>query len=98
MGIKPTDKLLSQWGELTQGDKETVRKYYERFAKLKELLSKADQPVTLDERVQYRAFVGQTHTTGLLPPIQRHVKLQGKDTVEEALAAAHVRCEHVKPA
>ena len=86
VGTKPTDGLIDRWGKLTQGDDESVRDYYNRYSKIKTAL--ADAKEIYSERVNYNHFVGGTQTTGLLPPIQYHVKLHGNKTVEEALKLA----------
>ena len=89
VGVRPTDKLLAKWGKLSQKDGELVRAYYHRFIELRDTLKKADPPEEFSEKQQVNIFVGVTRDTGLLPPIQLHVKVSGKDnTLQSALEAA----------
>ena len=88
VGARPSEKAFELWGKLTQGANEKVRNYHHRFCKLEERLRTSEPPLTFPEMARYSTFVGQTEATGLRPEIQRHVKLQSGDTVEQALAAA----------
>ena len=88
VGTKPTDKFLVRWGTLTQGDDESVRVYYNRFIKLRDMLKKADPPEEFSDKQQFNTFIGQTPATGLLPPIQQHVRMQNASTLLGALESA----------
>ena len=90
VGTKPTDKFLARWGTLTQGDDESVRIYYNRFIKLRDMLKKADPPEEFSEKQQFNTFIGQTPATGLLPPVQQHVRMQNASTL---LGAGGLTCK-----
>ena len=97
VGARPSEKAYELWGKLTQGANEKVRNYHHRFYKLEERLRTSEPPMAFPEMARFSIFVGQTEATGLRPELQRHVKLQAGDTVEQAYAAAQ-RYEDVSPA
>ena len=82
VGTRPADHLLELWMQLTQGDHETVRAYFDRFEELKRRLNELQPPITFNPKLLLKAFKGQTMATGLLPPIQDHVELHGADKIE----------------
>ena len=82
VGTRPADHLLEQWGQLTQGDAETVLAYFDRFQDLQRRLAELQPPMTFGAKLLLKTFKGQTAATGLLPPIQDHVDLQGSDKIE----------------
>ena len=90
VGINPADKLYEKWGKLTQGPNEPVRIYHHRFTKLEEKLRNSNPPLTFNDTVKLNTFIGLTEATGLLPDMQRHVRLQPNPdrTVEIALGHA----------
>ena len=47
VGTRPADHLLEQWGQLTQGDAETVRAYFDRFQDLQRRLAELHPPMDL---------------------------------------------------
>ena len=87
-GIKPISTMLNKFNTLTQGDKENVSVYHHRLVNLVEKLASQSPPEIITDLQVFNAFVGTTEATGLRPEFQRHVKLNGGTTLEEALQAS----------
>ena len=87
-GVRPISRLLDKFYSLTQGEDEEVSVYHHRLITLVEKLEGQDPPETFTQLQLLNTFIGNTPATGLRPPLQRHVKLLGPTTKQEALKAA----------
>ena len=84
VGSAPEVKLMGEWKQLSQGDKETVQAFYQRVKKLVHRLAGQKQPVKIDKTQQ--AF---TFTAGLKPKLRVQVRLNvnADAPMEEVLSA-----------